>query len=187
MHPILRHSVIFTLILSFIFISCSSDDPFDIPPPDFSSVPEAYEIENLPTQEIEPGVEIIVHEEGLENFEITARDEVSVFLTQRTEGGEIIYSSFANFNENPAGLSVRESGTIQNIVDIRQYSIMIAYSPGLKAGLLGMKEGEQRTIIVSPEKAYQNAPSGLYISQFRDDTIIYDITVSRIFPNKIRE
>ncbi len=182
-----RHSILLIALFSLFIVSCNSDDPFDIPPPDFSTVPDAYEIENLPTQEIEPGVEKIIHEEGLTAFEVTARDEVSVFLTLRTEGGEIIYSSFANNNESPAGLSVRESGNIQNIVDIRQYSILIAYSPGLKSGLLGMKEGEKRTLIVSPEKGFGNAPSGLYISQFKDDTLIYDIKVSRIFPNKIKE
>ena len=172
-----------TVLLTLVLISCDSNDPFDIPPPDFSSVPEAYDIEGLPSQEIEPGIEKIIHEEGLGSFVVTARDEASVYLTLRTQDGEVIYSTFANNNDVPAGLSVRESGTVQNVVDIRQYSILIAYSPGLKAGLLGMREGEKRTLIVSPEKGFQNVPDGIYVSAFRDDTLIYDIRLSRVFPS----
>jgi len=163
-----------------MFVSgCETEDPFSIPPPDFSTVPDAYNISNIEPQVIDEGVTIYVHDEGAQNFFVTARDEVVAYITLRTEGGEIIYSSFANGGTSPVPIGMINAGNVQSVF---QYSVLLAYSPGLKTGLLGMADGEQRTIIVEPEQGFGDVSDTNANTAFREDTLIYDILVSEINP-----
>ena len=172
-------AVLLLIAFSILLLSCDTSDPFRIPPPDFSTVPEAYNIENVEPVTIEEGVDVYHLEEGFGPFFVTVRDEVAVFMTLRTDEGEVIFSTFANGNELAIPLSVRSSGTIQNVF---QYSILLSYTPGLKAGILGMQQGEKRTIVVSPEKGFGTASSTNTNSEYSENTLIYDITVSSINP-----
>ncbi len=164
---------------SIILFSCDTSDPFRIPPPDFSTVPEAYNIDNVSPVTIEEGVEAYILEEGTGPFFVTVRDEVAVFMTLRTDEGDIVFSTFANGIDFALPLSVRSAGTIQNVF---QYSILLAYTPGLKAGILGMQQGEKRTLVLSPEKGYGTASSTNNNAKYRENTLIYDIRVSSINP-----
>lgn len=175
----LSRVILFVAAISFIFISCDSTDPFRIPPPDFSTVPEPYNIDNIQPVTIEEGVDVYILEEGTGPFFVTVRDEAVVFMTLRTDEGDVIFSTFANANELAIPLSVRSSGTIQNVF---QYSILLSYTPGLKAGIVGMQQGEKRTIVVSPEKGFGNAPSNNNNFQYRENTLIYDIRLSSVNP-----
>ncbi|TVQ65965.1 MAG: hypothetical protein EA360_07680 [Balneolaceae bacterium] len=159
---------------------CESTDPFSIPPPDFSTVPDPTPISGIEPVEIENGILAYVHEEGFGPYFVTARDDVSLYMTLRTDDGEIIYSTFANSRTEPVLLSVRESGRLQNVF---QFSILQSFTPGLKASLLGMKTGEKTTFQVSPEMGYQSAPSGSSTAMFRENTLYYEIQISRIFPD----
>jgi len=177
-----NQSTITILLFSLILITvsaCETEDPFSIPPPDFSTVPEAYDISNIEPEVIEEGVTIYVHEEGAQNFFVTARDEVRAFITLRTQDGEIIYSSFANGGTLPVPVSMVNAGTVQSVF---QYSVLLAYSPGFKTGLLGMANGEQRTIVVEPEQGFGDVSDTNANTAFREDTLVYDVLVSEINP-----
>lgn len=170
--------LLFSLLLMFVS-ACETEDPFSIPPPDFSTVPEAYDISNIEPEVIDEGVTIYVHEEGAENFFVTARDEVLAYVTLRTQDGEIIYSSFANGGTFPVPIGMINAGTVQSVF---QYSVLLAYSPGFKEGLLGMADGEQRTIVVEPEQGFGNVSDSNANTAFREDTLVYDVLVSEINP-----
>ena len=174
-------SAFLPILLMAVWLSaCETNDPFSIPPPDFSTVPDPTPISGIEPVTIEEGVIAYIHEEGSGPYFVTSRDDVLLYMTLRTDEGEIIYSTFANSRTEPVLLSVRESGVLQNVF---QFSILQSFTPGLKAGLLGLKPGDKRTIEVAPEKGYRNAPSGSSTSVFRDNTLYYEIRISRIFPD----
>lgn len=159
--------------------ACDTEDPFSIPPPDFTTVPEAYDISNIEPEVIDEGVTIYVHEEGGQNFFVTPRDEVVAYITLRNLDGEIIYSSFANGRTSPVPITMVNAGNLQSVF---QYSVQLAYTPGLKKGLLGMANGEQRTIVVDPDQGFGDVSDSNANTAFREDTLVYDILVSEINP-----
>lgn len=174
----IRHFLLLTVFALYLS-ACDTDDPFTIPPPDFTTVPEAFDTTGVESQSITDGVTIYVHEEGSGNFFVTSRDELLAFITLRTDEGELIFSSFANGRQAPITIAMVNAGNIQNTF---QFSVLLAYTPGLKEGLLGMKEGEVRTIVVEPQKGYGTAPAGNPNEEFRDNTLIYDVRISTINP-----
>ena len=177
-----RYSIFTSIIIFFLLlISCDTEDPFSLPPPDFSTVPEPYDTSNVDFVDLEDGVRAYIHDEGFGPFEVTARDQVSIFLTLRTDTGDIIYSTFSSDRVNPITIAMERAGTLQGVFD---YSILMAYTPGFKVGILGMKEGERRTLLVPPDEAYRDLPDGHINEEYRENTLIYDIQVSRISPKK---
>src|SRR5690625_1880822 len=56
-------------------------------------------------------------------------------------------------------------------------------SPGLQKGLLGMKEGEIRTLIVEPEQGYKNTVWAIPNEEYRNSTLVYDIHILQIEPS----
>ncbi len=177
-----RISVLSLLLLLFtVLISCDTEDPFSIPPPDFSTVPEPYDTSNVESVDLREGVKAYLHEEGYGQFEVSPRDQVALFMTLRTDEGEIIYSTFSSERTNPVTVTMSVAGETQQVLD---YSIIMTYTPGLKIGLLGMKVGERRTLVVPPEEGFQDLPEGHTNYQYRDNTLIYDIRISGIGPTK---
>lgn len=180
----------FSLLFLFflIFISCDTEDPFRFEPPDLTTVPEPYDTSNVESVEIEEGVKAYIHDEGYGPFEITIRDQVQLFLTLRTESGEIIYSTFSSDRVDPIPISMSVAdgtniGVHQNINN-QIYTILLAYTPGFKKGLVGMRQGGKRTLVVSPEKGYKNIPTNSVNTDYKDSTLIYDIRVSQLAPTK---
>ncbi len=169
------------LLLFTILISCDTEDPFSIPPPDFSTVPEPYDTASVESVDLRDGVKAYVHEEGYGPFEVSPRDQVSLFMSLRTDEGDIIYSTFSSERTTPVAVSMSIVGETQQVFD---YSIIMTYTPGLKIGLLGMKKGERRTLVVPPEQGFQDLPEGHTNYQYRDNTLIYDIRISDIGPTK---
>lgn len=169
------------LLLFSIFISCDTEDPFSIPPPDFSTVPEPYDTSNVESVDLREGVTAYIHEEGYGEFVVSPRDQVSVYLSLRTDEGDIIYSTFSSDRTSPATVSMVVAGETQFI---QNYRLEMAYTPGFKIGLLGMKEGERRTIVVPPEQGYQDLQEAHPNYKYRNNTLIYDIRVSALGPTK---
>jgi FKBP-type peptidyl-prolyl cis-trans isomerase len=69
---------------------------------------------------------------------------------------------------------------------VQNYTPAMTYTPGFKIGLLGMKEGERRTIVVPPEQAYQDLSENHPNYKYRNNTLIYDLRISAIGPTKSR-
>lgn len=176
-------------LLSFLFIlfiSCDTEDPFNSPPPDFSTVPEPYDTSGVESVEISDGVKAYTHDEGYGQFQVTVRDQVDVFLTLRTQSGSVIYSTFSSDRTNPMAVSMgladgKDIGVHQTINQTPHgYTILLAYTPGFEEALLGMREGEKTTLVIEPEKGYKNIPQNSMNSQYSDSTLIYDIQISQI-------
>lgn len=176
------------LILFVLFVSCDTEDPFQIDPPDFSTVPEPYDTSSVESVSLEDGVRAYIHDEGYGEFHVTLRDQVNVYLTLRTESGEIIYSTFSSDRASPEPISMSladgKNPDIHVSINRQVYTILLAYTPGFKEGLLGMRQGEQRTLVVSPEKGYKNIPTNNINEPYKESTLVFDILVSNIFPKK---
>lgn len=183
LQSLVKHVIVFSILFTVV-VSCDTEDPFSFPPPNFSTVPEAYDTNGIELEEIDEGVSAYIHDEGEGPFYVTTLDEVSVYITLRTTDDDIIYSSFVNENTTPVTVGMVNAGTIQNLSEFSSFSVLYAYSPGLKKGLLGMKEGEKRTIIVEPEQGLANTPEGHPNYEYRESTLIYDVLVSQTNPSK---
>lgn len=185
-----RFSILALLSLLFVlFISCA-ENPVRFEPPDFSTVPEPYDTSGVESADISEGVKAFIHDEGYGQFQVTARDQVLVFLTLRTQSGEIIYSTYSSDRESPIavtmGLADGKDLDIHRTINQPggNYTILLAYTPGFQEALLGMREGEQRTLVISPEKGYKNIPSNVVNQSYKDSTLIYDFQIADLGPKK---
>lgn len=169
------------LILFTVFISCDTEDPFRIEPPDFSTVPAPYDTANVESVDLREGVKAYIHEEGYGEFVVSPRDQVSVYFSLRTDDGDIIYSTFSSDRTTPVTVTMSVAGETQFI---QNYRPEMAYAPGFKIGLLGMKAGERRTLVVPPEQGFKNLDEGHPNYKYKDNTLIYDLRVSAIGPTK---
>lgn len=179
MHLSIRISAFALLLVSFAFLGCE-DDFQTIPEPTFDNVPEPMDISGVEGEEVTEGVTKYIVEAGEGPDNVTVRDAASVYLTLRTEDGTIIYSSFQNNQTDPVDIQVQSIITVTN-PQLDGFSQSRAYTEGLQNGIIGMQQGEDRVLIVEPEQGFGNIPDGLLNSQYRDETLRYDITLQRIF------
>lgn len=171
-------------LFTFILISCDSSDPWEFIPPDFDSVPPRYDVSGIEATEIEDGVTAYIIDRNEESpFYVTRRDIAISKVTLRTSTGDIIFSTYANNMDQEVGLEVSDVGSVMPFQGRQTYHQDMLNSPGLQAGLMGMKEGEQRTLIVEPEQAFKNAQTTLPNEEYRESTLIYDIYVVQIEPS----
>lgn len=122
------------------------------------------------------GLKIYVIEEGEGEFEVVSRDQVVVYMTGRTTDGEVFDSSylseftaFRRTLSNLTPVTVTYSG--------RSFPPLIE---GVRRGVIGMKEGEKRTLVIPPELGYGSTEDGQTNSRLADETLIFDIEVVRI-------
>ncbi|MEX2478758.1 MAG: FKBP-type peptidyl-prolyl cis-trans isomerase [Gracilimonas sp.] len=147
------------LIFTVSFSSCD-DDPFEV---DYSDAPAPFDISNADRVETESGLVYYVIEEGGGEFEVQRRDVVRVYYTGRRESnGKIFDSSYRNGSLSPATFN-----SLNNLIE------------GFREGLLGMKEGEKRVLIIPPELGYGNSSS----SNLSDETLRFDIELAEITSN----
>lgn len=118
----------------FFLTACNDEDPFSV---DYSLVPDPYPIENAEKVTLEDGLEYYRIKEGSGDLEVNVRDVVKIWYTKRDENNKIISSSYAN--KQPLSVTGIVSG-----------SPNIFAEEGFRKGVIGMKEGEIRVIIVPP-------------------------------------
>lgn len=136
---------------------------FNLRPPDLSTVPPPIDTTNAERIELRDDLVFYRIEEGSGEFEVVLRDNILWHFTLRTADGEIIRSSFADGNTTPRTISVQNAET-----------------EGLRQGILGMKEGEIRVIVVPPPLGFQNVSGANPDAEFREDTLIYDVELFEI-------
>lgn len=150
-------SLLFLTTLTLGLLSCDNDDPFEV---DYSAVPEPFDISSAERVETETGLVYYVVEEGTGEFQVQRRDQVRVFYTGRINNtGEIFDSSYRNRNTTPTSFA-----SLENLI------------AGFREGLIGMKEGGKRVLIIPPELGYGNSPS----SRLSDDTLRFDVELAEI-------
>lgn len=168
----------FSLLQLVIFLSailllqgCGDDPLRNNRELDFSTVPDPFDISQADTSYIKDGVEIHIIEESEGQFEVIARDRIALHYTGRTSGGEIFFSTYANGNVQPMQIANLKP------VTFREENPQIE---GFRRGLLGMKEGEKRVIVVPDSLGYNNSQPGTNGMDLRDSTLHYDVELVRI-------
>jgi len=146
---------LFALLLLFI-ISCGGKDPF-IFEDDLTTVPPAFSTAGVTPTTTESGLIIYELEAGNGDIEAGIRDAVRVYFTGRKTNGEIFDSSYKNGQTTPSAF------TVANLID------------GFTEGLIGMKEGGKRVLVIPPSLGYEGTAS-----QLRNDTLVFDVELDSI-------
>lgn len=169
-----------SLLLSALFLFQACDDNNNVPTaPDYSNAPEPYDLANADTSyTIDGDVEIYIIEEGVcpseeEEFcTVTERDQISLKYTGRILDDETIFeTTYANDNDDPVIISNLTSNPTER---------QSAQVEGFRKGLLGMKAGEKRVIIVPPSMGYDDSNPGVNGMDLRDETLRYDVELISI-------
>lgn len=148
--------LLFASVFSLLFLNaCGGEDPFQV---DYSAAPEPFPIVDSTKVETESGLTYYVVEEGSGDT-VTRRSTVFVFYTGRTLDGNIFDSSYRNGAITPA--------TFNDLGGLIQ---------GFREGLIGMKEGEKRVLIIPPDLAYGSSET----HTLRNDTLRFDIELDEI-------
>ncbi len=160
--PLLRLLTFYCLFLTFFFSACGSEsNSFE---DDFSTVPAPFSIEGIQPVETTSGLVYYDIDLGTGNFEVTIRDRVSIFYTKRrNDTGEVFESSYVNGRVSPIASDVSSSPII--------------IEEGFIEGILGMKEGGKRVLILPPSLAYGDNEN----SSLQDVPIRIDFEISTIF------
>jgi FKBP-type peptidyl-prolyl cis-trans isomerase len=156
------------ILFTSILISCD-DDPTRV---DYSSVPDAFSIENPDSSvTLESGLQIYIVEEGVGQFKTDIRDAISFFYTKRLKENKdrILGSSYINNVTVPIPANIN---ALSRTIDMA----------GLQQGLVGMKEQEKRVLVIPPDIGYGNTNSS-----YSQDTIWVDVELDQITsPRKLR-
>lgn len=168
LNSLLTLLIFFSLSLLFLSNCNDSNNPFG--PPDYSSAPEAFSTDGITPIVKDNGLIIYIVEEGTSHQVLIEKDIFLTFYTGRLTSGKIFDSSYRNGNTVPTQFSLNQ--TNQNT---GEFSLI----EGFRKGLLGMKEGEKRKIIIPPALAYEGTSSNL-----AKDTLIFDVELAQILSLK---
>lgn len=169
------------LLFLFLLFGCTTDSGFNIQEPTFDSVPEPFTIGDTEEEPVVDGVSKYVIEEGNGEDRVVIRDQIAFYLTLRTMDGTIIYSSYQNNNTSPIQATIQNISTPRPPSLVRSFTFDRARTDGLRKGLIGMREGEKRVIIVPPSQGFEPIGSGSINEQYRDETLRYDVELDFIF------
>lgn len=138
--------------------------------------PAPYNTANADTSwTTDDGLTIHIIEQGDGAFEVIARDRIDVLYTGRTKDGEVFESTYRN--------DTSVSRFLQNLTPVPIRNSTQTVSPlieGFRRGLLGMVEGEKRTIVVPPSLGYGDSREGTNGYDLRNDTLVFDVELINI-------
>ncbi len=144
------------IAISFLLLNCrDGSNPFEV---DYSTVPDPFSVEGITPDTSETGLITYRLQAGSGPFEVTIRDRVLMYYTGRKTNGEIFDSSYGNGSTTPSNLAV--DGVVE----------------GFREGILGMKEGEKKVLIIPPSLAYGNNEG----HSLQNDTLIFDLELETI-------
>jgi hypothetical protein len=150
-------SVGIILAVLILMNACDDSDPFSFVD-DFSMVPEPFDTVGVAREIRSNGLVIYTQDLGSGDFAITERDRVFLFYTMRRSDGTIIQSTYANGRVMPNEFLM--GNTIR----------------GFREGLIGLKEGGMRTLVIPPALGYGNDPR----HALSRDTLFYDVLIDII-------
>jgi hypothetical protein len=149
----------------FLSISCDTNDRFRT---DYSTVPAPLSITNpVSVDTTDSGLIIYVIEEGSGELEVTPRDQVRIFFTKRFRDdlSNVITSSYVNGSTSPSISAVSSTDTRAVITEAQ-----------FREGVLGMKEGEKRVLVLNPP--ILGFIGGTY--SYTDDEIWIEVEIDEI-------
>lgn len=177
-HPYLP---LLAVVLALFILQSCGDDSRRFYEPDYSDVPPPFDTTEYASKENiedEDGVvTVYIIQEGGSQDTVIYRDQISVRYTGRTTDGEVFESTYRDGRTAPQ--------TLQNLTP-EPKSVSGSRNPvsplidGFRKGLLGMNEGEKRTIVVPPSLGYGGSSQGQSGSQFQNDTLIFDVELLQI-------
>jgi|TARA_R100000963_G_C4609905_1_gene80694 hypothetical protein len=162
-----------TFLAAFLFlsISCDTNDRFRT---DYSTVPAPLSITNpISVDTTDSGLIIYVLEEGSGEIEVTPRDQVNFYYTKRYRDdlSDVITSTYVNGSTSP---SIDYVKFITSSIGRRNPSIITEAQ--FQEGVLGMKEGEKRVLILDPPII--SGQGGTYT--YSDEEIWIEVEVEEI-------
>lgn len=126
------------------------------------------------------GLQIYIIEEGYGPYTVTSRDRLSAYYTGRIikngEIGEVFESTYRNGSASP-GILRNLTPTPISSSSGRTISPLIE---GFRRGLIGMKEGEKRVIVIPPSLGYGDSQKGTNGFDLRNDTLRFDVKIDAI-------
>ncbi len=156
----LRISTIFLTLFATILVgSCDSSDPFD----PYRTVPQPFDIAGKQKVTLPNGLIYYIVEPGEGDDVTTLRSTVDMHYTGRLTTNRIFDSSYIYGNLVPRKMYLPDN--------IR----------GFNYGAIGMKTGEKRRLIIPPALGYGDSPG----AQYSKDTLVFDIELDFIYPQKI--
>ncbi len=163
---IIRTSLLVSLFISLFLVSCKEDNRFRI---DFSDVPPPFSISNpVSVDTTDSGLIIYVLEEGSGSVEVNPRDHIRFYFTKRfyDDKDEILSSSYANGVTKPNTEAVTTAGNPRDAIREKQF----------REGVIGMKEGEKRVLLLTPPILSYNGN----LFSYSQDTIWVDVEIEEI-------
>ncbi|MGM0588490.1 MAG: FKBP-type peptidyl-prolyl cis-trans isomerase [Bacteroidota bacterium] len=163
MQTFTKYLWIIPLVLFGLMVGCT-DNPTtpEEEPDDFSTVPEPYDTTEVTPTVTSEGLRIFELEEGSGRYKVVENDVVWVNYTLRDSAGNVLDSSYKNGSTDSVRFSL--PGTID----------------GFRQGLLDMKEGGKRSLVVPPELGYtENSANPAYQGM----TLYFDVELELIYLN----
>ncbi len=158
MKPLFRFLPV-ALILA-VFVGCDLNSNLVIKPPDFKTVPAAYDTTAAVVKFYRAdGLKVYTILPGTGDLTVSEVDRVRMFYTLRKMDGKIQESTYANGNTQfPTVLT------------------MSSLIRGFREGLLGQKKGARVVLIIPPALGYGTNPS----HPLRNETLRFDIDITEI-------
>ena len=158
------------IFLSFfviiLFSNCKGDS--NIFRVDYSLAEEMlFDVTGISPTTSSTGLITYTVESGEGPFQVTIRDEIYLYITVRTkEDNRVVDSSYANGIISPRYYNQNSTSTnyLPGLID------------GVIEGILGMKEGEKKVIVVPPSLAYGESEG----HPLETDTLIVDLELETI-------
>jgi len=166
------------ILCTLLLIQGCEDNSTNFREPNFNPPPQFNLSEADTSYTTEEGLKVYIIEEGYGPFEVIPRDQIRVNYTIYSLDGKVYDSTYEN--EITAGGILRNLGPVPINSGNQSVPPLIE---GFRQGLLGMVEGEKRTIIVPPSLGYENYEfrQGENGYDLRGDTLRYDIELESIF------
>lgn len=158
-----KKAVFATLLL--ILIGACAGDGNNIYRIDYSGAPDLPDTSQALTDTVTAsGLQYYVMAEGEGPYEIAIRSDFDVYITVRLLDDEIIDSSYRNGSTSPRSIGPSSGTTLNDLVS------------GVREGLLGMKAGEHRVLIVPSDLAYGSSEGSTY----QYETLVVDLKIDQI-------
>lgn len=165
------------LLLVMLFVQSCGEGPssyYDVE----LTPPEPYDISKAVSDSTtEDGLQIYVIEEGQGRPEekVVPRDQVQIRYTGRTADGKAFDSSYKN---NTVTMT-----TFRNLTPVPVTFSGQRVSPlidGFRRGIIGMKPGEKRKLIIPPELGYGDPDQNFNAGNLADKTLYFDVELVSI-------
>lgn len=166
------------VLVIILLIQACGDGPSYYQQPELTP-PEPFDTtQAISDSTTEDGLTIYVMEEGegRTDKKVEFRDVVLVRYTGRTEDGDAFDSSYQDSsispvvfqNLTPEPVTSSNGQTVNPLID------------GFRRGLIGMIEGEKRTLVIPPELGYGDPDQNYSGDDLEDETLRFDVELVEI-------